>query len=108
MPNTLITQAADYIQQADSLIIAAGAGMGVDSGLPDFRGFLEGLPCACKSENGFYASGIARYLCARCETSLGVLWAPARALSQHYSPRRLCDFKTLGRKQSERLFGIYQ
>lgn len=26
------------IQQADSLIITAGAGMGVDSGLPDFRG----------------------------------------------------------------------
>lgn len=26
------------LQQADALIIAAGAGMGVDSGLPDFRG----------------------------------------------------------------------
>ncbi len=25
-------------QRADSLIISAGAGMGVDSGLPDFRG----------------------------------------------------------------------
>ena len=24
--------------QADAVIIAAGAGMGVDSGLPDFRG----------------------------------------------------------------------
>jgi NAD-dependent SIR2 family protein deacetylase len=30
--------AARYIAQADSLVIAAGAGMGVDSGLPDFRG----------------------------------------------------------------------
>ncbi len=29
--------AADYIRQADSIIIAAGAGMSVDSGLPDFR-----------------------------------------------------------------------
>jgi len=26
------------IAQADAIIIAAGAGMGVDSGLPDFRG----------------------------------------------------------------------
>ncbi len=32
------SDAACLIQQADSLIIAAGAGMGVDSGLPDFRG----------------------------------------------------------------------
>ncbi len=33
-----IEQAAALIDQADALIIAAGAGMGVDSGLPDFRG----------------------------------------------------------------------
>jgi NAD-dependent SIR2 family protein deacetylase len=31
-------QAARIIDQADALFIAAGAGMGVDSGLPDFRG----------------------------------------------------------------------
>ncbi len=30
--------AARIIQQADGLLITAGAGMGVDSGLPDFRG----------------------------------------------------------------------
>lgn len=30
--------AARLIDEADSLIIGAGAGMGVDSGLPDFRG----------------------------------------------------------------------
>jgi NAD-dependent SIR2 family protein deacetylase len=33
-----IQEAAEVIQEADALIIAAGAGMGVDSGLPDFRG----------------------------------------------------------------------
>lgn len=33
-----LEQAADLVTQADALIIAAGAGMGVDSGLPDFRG----------------------------------------------------------------------
>lgn len=33
-----ITQAAELIAQSDALIIAAGAGLGVDSGLPDFRG----------------------------------------------------------------------
>ena len=33
-----LEHAADLISQADGLVIAAGAGMGVDSGLPDFRG----------------------------------------------------------------------
>lgn len=35
---TAVQRAAALIDQADALIIAAGAGMGVDSGLPDFRG----------------------------------------------------------------------
>ena len=30
--------AAEWIDKADGLLITAGAGMGVDSGLPDFRG----------------------------------------------------------------------
>lgn len=34
----VIQQAADAIAAADALLIGAGAGMGVDSGLPDFRG----------------------------------------------------------------------
>jgi len=34
----LATKAAEIILQADCIVIAAGAGMGVDSGLPDFRG----------------------------------------------------------------------
>jgi len=34
----MIGQAAGAIQEADALLITAGAGMGVDSGLPDFRG----------------------------------------------------------------------
>lgn len=33
-----VERAADLIVQADALVVAAGAGMGVDSGLPDFRG----------------------------------------------------------------------
>ena len=31
-------KAARRIDQADGLIIETGAGMGIDSGLPDFRG----------------------------------------------------------------------
>ena len=33
-----IEQAAEMLRNADALLIGAGAGMGVDSGLPDFRG----------------------------------------------------------------------
>ncbi|HAA58663.1 MAG TPA: NAD-dependent deacetylase, partial [Myxococcales bacterium] len=38
IPEELLQQAAEAIVQADALLIGAGAGMGVDSGLPDFRG----------------------------------------------------------------------
>lgn len=38
MNDAALDHAADLIAQADALIVAAGAGMGVDSGLPDFRG----------------------------------------------------------------------
>lgn len=34
----VLDQAADALRDADALLIGAGAGMGVDSGLPDFRG----------------------------------------------------------------------
>lgn len=38
MDNTRFSEAAKAISQASALVITAGAGMGVDSGLPDFRG----------------------------------------------------------------------
>jgi NAD-dependent SIR2 family protein deacetylase len=36
--DSLMQRAATAVRDADALLIAAGAGMGVDSGLPDFRG----------------------------------------------------------------------
>jgi len=38
MDYATIQRAADLIDDADALVVAAGAGMGIDSGLPDFRG----------------------------------------------------------------------
>ena len=38
MTPEMIDRAAGWIAMADALVVAAGAGMGVDSGLPDFRG----------------------------------------------------------------------
>src|SRR6476469_9695622 len=37
-PPTPMEAAANAIRSADALLVTAGAGMGVDSGLPDFRG----------------------------------------------------------------------
>lgn len=44
-----IKKAAKLLKEADAIIITAGAGMGVDSGLPDFRGnegFWRAYPVA--------------------------------------------------------------
>ena len=38
LPAAPIARIARWIHEADGLIVAAGAGMGVDSVLPDFRG----------------------------------------------------------------------
>lgn len=48
--------AADWIANADALVIAAGAGMGVDSGLPDFRGnegFWQAYPALGQAKLAF-------------------------------------------------------
>jgi NAD-dependent SIR2 family protein deacetylase len=50
-------RAAQAIREADGLLIAAGAGMGVDSGLPDFRGkngFWKAYPALGKVNIDFH------------------------------------------------------
>jgi NAD-dependent SIR2 family protein deacetylase len=52
-----IVRAAELIAGADALIVAAGAGMGVDSGLPDFRGkdgFWNAYPAFRSAGTEFY------------------------------------------------------
>ncbi|HEX3381282.1 MAG TPA: Sir2 family NAD-dependent protein deacetylase [Paraburkholderia sp.] len=56
--------AADWIREADGILITAGAGMGVDSGLPDFRGdhgFWTAYPALKADGINFYdiANGAA-------------------------------------------------
>jgi len=51
-----LEHAADLVNQADLLIVAAGAGMGVDSGLPDFRGnqgFWKAYPALARARMEF-------------------------------------------------------
>ncbi|TFW17730.1 SIR2 family NAD-dependent protein deacylase [Duganella callida] len=56
MNPALLEQAATLVSQADLLIVAAGAGMGVDSGLPDFRGnegFWQAYPALGRARMAF-------------------------------------------------------
>jgi hypothetical protein len=51
-----IAAAAQFIAAADGILVTAGAGMGVDSGLPDFRGdtgFWQAYPALARSRVGF-------------------------------------------------------
>jgi NAD-dependent SIR2 family protein deacetylase len=51
-----LARAAALVQQADLLVVAAGAGMGVDSGLPDFRGnqgFWQAYPALGRARMEF-------------------------------------------------------
>jgi NAD-dependent SIR2 family protein deacetylase len=56
MNDAALDQAAGLITQADALIVATGAGMGVDSGLPDFRGregFWKAYPALARARLDF-------------------------------------------------------
>lgn len=51
-----IKRAAEWLREADGLLIGAGAGMGVDSGLPDFRGtsgFWQAYPALAQARIAF-------------------------------------------------------
>ena len=56
MFSSSILAAAELLREADGLLITAGAGMGVDSGLPDFRGdegFWKAYPPLSQAGIGF-------------------------------------------------------
>jgi NAD-dependent SIR2 family protein deacetylase len=94
--------AARFIREADSIIVTAGAGMGVDSGLPDFRGpqgFWRAYPAlgqaridfqsAASSAHfaehprrawGFYGHRLALYRATKPHAGFGLLlgWAASK------------------------------
>jgi NAD-dependent SIR2 family protein deacetylase len=70
----LFKQAAEAISKADALLITAGAGMGVDSGLPDFRGnegFWKAYPPIAKRGIPFYEMANPKWF----ESDPGIGWA---------------------------------
>jgi NAD-dependent SIR2 family protein deacetylase len=103
-PSEPIARAAALVQEADGLLVAAGAGMGVDSGLPDFRGtegFWRAYPplrrlglafqeMACPDTFdtdprlawGFYGHRLALYRATRPHAGFGILRAIGARMAQ--------------------------
>jgi len=102
--STAAEHAAGQLSQADALVVAAGAGIGVDSGLPDFRGdagFWTAYPalgqqgiafhkvaspdtfrCQPRLAWGFYGHRLALYRGTQPHAGFGLLRRWARAMSQ--------------------------
>jgi NAD-dependent SIR2 family protein deacetylase len=99
-----VRRAAALVERADGLLVAAGAGMGVDSGLPDFRGtggfwraypplarlrlaFHEmACPAAFDSDPrlawGFYGHRLGLYRATRPHAGFGILRAIGARMAQ--------------------------
>jgi NAD-dependent SIR2 family protein deacetylase len=92
--------AAAVLQEAEALLITAGAGMGVDSGLPDFRGtegFWKAYPAIAKLGLSFAAMANPDWF----NTSPELAWAfyghrlnLYRATTPHAGFRQLLDLGT--------------
>jgi NAD-dependent SIR2 family protein deacetylase len=70
----ILERAAEVIENAQSMLITAGAGMGVDSGLPDFRGpegFWKAYPAIAKLGLSFSQMANPAWF----ETDPGLAWA---------------------------------
>ena len=76
-----LRRATDIIEGAGALFICAGAGMGVDSGLPDFRG-----------NEGF---------------GMGVLWAPLEPLSKNHTAHRFSATTANQRREARGIFRLH-
>lgn len=69
-----LAQAAQLIHNANALVIAAGAGMGVDSGLPDFRshnGFWRTYPALAQSGIHFEEAATAGHFAQHPQRAWG-------------------------------------
>lgn len=85
----VIQQAADAIAGADAILIGAGAGMGVDSGLPDFQGyqgFWRAYPPYARLRLFFTALANPRLVSRRPGARLRILRSSPGPLPTHPRP----------------------
>jgi len=89
-PDDTYLHAAELIAGADALVIAAGAGMGVDSGLPDFRGtdgFWQAYPALAKAHLDFMALAPPLPRCGISATASAKNWVHALFASICVNPK---------------------
>lgn len=87
-----IDHAADLIAQADAIVVACGAGTGVDSGLPDFRGeegFWRAYPALGQVGLSFYDIASPRAFRAHPERAWGFYGPSPESLPADGAPPRV-------------------
>jgi NAD-dependent SIR2 family protein deacetylase len=103
--------AARLIDQADALVIAAGAGIGVDSGLPDFRGaegFWRAYPALGRAGLRFEEIASPAAFPRRSGTGLGFLRPPPEPLPRHPPARGFRTIARACRQHAARRLRIHQ
>lgn len=74
----MIKKTDEIIKEANGVLITAGAGIGVDSGLPDFRGkegFWKVYPKSKRVKFKLFTNGKPSLVYCKCTTCLGFLWS---------------------------------
>ena len=93
------------IADSDAILIGAGAGMGVDSGLPDFRGepwVLAGLSAVRAAGARLCLAGEPALVCRGSRAGLGLLRTPDGALPPDHASPGVRDSAGLGRPKARR------
>ena len=106
----LIRRAAEAIAAADALLIGAGAGMGVDSGLPDFRGsegFWRAYPPYARLGLGLRRAGRPPLVPRRPGPGLGLLRPSPGPLPPHPAARGFAHPPPLGRSHAPGLVRLH-
>ena len=107
---TTLEIAARAIQHAKAIVITAGAGMGVDSGLPDFRGpegFWRAYPPL--KERGLTLPQVSTpaWFRERPPVCLVVLRTPDRTLSPHTSSQGIQHPVRMGFADAKRVLCVH-
>ena len=105
-----LTLAAQALASANALIIAAGAGMGVDSGLPDFRGpdgFWKAYPPYRRLGLDFVSLANPRWFTDDPAIAWGFYGHRLALYPRHRAPSRLRDSQAMGHANAQRSFRLH-
>jgi NAD-dependent SIR2 family protein deacetylase len=102
---------AELIRQADGLLVTAGAGIGVDSGLPDFRGpqgFWGVYPALGRARIAFEQIANPAAFASATAPGLGFLRPSAQSLPADHPARRFRILRRIGEEPAARCIRVHQ